>query len=220
MEFVLDETEVRVLGCLIEKELTTPEYYPLSLNALTNACNQRSNRSPVVAYDETTVFQGLDDLRAKGLARETQSSSSRVPKYSHAFLDRFDLSRKEMALICEFFLRGPQTPGELRTRAGRITPFENLEEVVSILEGFVSHDPPLAVKLPREAGKKEQRYAHLFSGPAEEKPATVPETKGSHGPDIHERINVLEEEVAQLRTEIDELRRNLGTLPSGSDTTT
>src|SRR5512137_2739269 len=120
MDIVLSDVEARVLGCLIEKEMTTPEYYPLSLNALTAACNQKSNRSPVVAYDETTVAEKLDGLRQKGLAAKMQAPGSRVAKYLHAMLDRFDLSRQELAVLCELMLRGPQTSGELRSRAERL----------------------------------------------------------------------------------------------------
>jgi len=211
MDFTLNEKEARILGCLIEKEMTTPEYYPLSLNALTNACNQKSNRNPVVSYDEQTVVQGLDSLRSKGLARETHSSSSRVPKYAHAFLDRFDLSRQEVALLCELLLRGPQTPGELRTRAARMSEFGNLEEVMNMLTGLMEHTPPFIKRLPREPGRKEQRYAHLFSGDAvpeqiiDQAPVEISDEQG----ELSERVRKLEEEVSQLRSELEEIKKSL-----------
>ena len=127
MDIILDDAEVRILGCLVEKELTTPEYYPLSLNSLTNACNQKSNRCPVVSLDEADVSKGLEGLQEKGLARKTLTAGSRVTKYLHTILDRFDLSKQEIAILCELMLRGPQTMGELRTHAERMSPFEGLE---------------------------------------------------------------------------------------------
>jgi len=204
MDFTLNEKEARILGCLIEKEMTTPEYYPLSLNALTNACNQKSN-------DEQTVVHGLDSLRSKGLARETHSSSSRVPKYAHAFLDRFDLSRQEEAVLCELLLRGPQTPGELRTRAARMSEVGNLEEVMNLLTGLMEHTPPFIKRLAREPGRKEQRYAHLFSGDA------VPEQITDQAPveisdervELSVRVRELEDEVALLRSELEEIKKSL-----------
>lgn len=216
MDIVLDDIEVRIIGCLIEKEMTTPEYYPLSLNALTNACNQKSNRDPVVSYDETTVMHGLDGLRKKGLSRESQSASRRVPKYVHTVLDGFDLSRQEMAVLCELMLRGPQTAGEIRSRAGRMTPFENLEEVERTLQGLMEHGPPLAVKLPREKGRKECRFAHLFSGNAAALSSahTVSNGPAEAGIPATERTLALEEEVARLRSELEELKRAFGEFKS------
>ena len=205
MDIVLDGTEVRILGCLIEKEMTTPEYYPLSLNALVNACNQKSNRNPLVSYDETAVAQGLDSLQKKDFTRKTHSAGSRVPKYLHTVLERFDLSRQEMAIVCELMLRGPQTVGELRTRAERMSAFENLQEAEKTLQGLMEHDPPLAVKLPRETGRKECRYMHLFSGStiAEETAHDLPVEPVQQ----HERINSLEVEIARLRSELEELKQ-------------
>lgn len=162
MDIVLNDNEVRILACLIEKELTTPEYYPLSLNSLTNACNQKSNRNPVVSYDETDVVRGLGSLEEKGFVRKTLTSGDRVSKYLHTILDRFDLSRKEMAILCELMLRGPQTVGEVRSHAERMSSFESLEEVESTLQGLAEHDPPLTLKMPRETGRKECRYMHFF----------------------------------------------------------
>ena len=205
MDIVLDSTEVRILGCLIEKEMTTPEYYPLSLNALVNACNQKSNRNPLVSYDETAVAQGLDSLQKKDFTRKTQSGGSRVPKYLHTVLQRFDLSRQEMAILCELMLRGLQTVGELRTRAERMFAFENLQAAEETLQGLMEHDPPLVVKLQRETGRKECRYMHLFSG------STIAE-KTAHDLSAepvqkHERIDRLEIEVARLRSELEELKQ-------------
>ena len=207
MDIVLDDAEVRILGCLIEKEMTTPEYYPLSLNALTNACNQKSNRSPVVSYGENAVARGLESLQEKNLARKTHAAGSRVPKYRHAILDRFDLSRREMAVLCELMLRGPQTVGEIRSHAERMTVIENLEEVERTLQALTEHDPPLAMRLPKETGRKERRYLHLFSGDTE-KPAhaTTFEPALLQAP-AQEAIVRLEEEIARLRSELEELKQ-------------
>src|SRR5512143_1209423 len=136
MDIFLNDIEVRILACLIEKEMTTPEYYPLSLNSLTNACNQKSNRNPVVSYDEPVVANGLVSLQEKGLVRKTLTSGSRVTKFMHAVLDRFDLSRQEMAVLCELMLRGPQTAGEVRSRAERMAVIESMDDVESILQGL------------------------------------------------------------------------------------
>ena len=164
MNVILNASEVRILASLIEKDMTTPEYYPLSLNSLTNACNQKSNRNPIVSYDEDTVARGLGKLQEKGLVRKTLTSGSRVNKFLHAVLDQFDLSRQEMAIICELMLRGPQTVGEVRYHTERMATFERLEEVESTLQGLAQHDPPLALRISRESGRKECRYMHLFSG--------------------------------------------------------
>ena len=203
MDIVLDETEVRILGCLIEKEMTTPEYYPLSLNSLTNACNQKSNRNPMTSYDETVVSDGLDRLLEKGLARKSYTAGSRVPKYLHTVLDKFDLSGQETAILCELMLRGPQTLGELRTRADRMSSFGSLEEVEKKLEGLLEHNPALALKLPRETGRKECRYMHLFSGSSIEVFSAGSATRETP----QERITRLEEETARLKGELDELKQ-------------
>jgi uncharacterized protein YceH (UPF0502 family) len=205
MDVVLDNVEVRILGCLIEKEMTTPEYYPLSLNALTNACNQRSNRRPVLSLDETGVLKGLDGLRQKGLARETHASGSRVPKYLHELASMFDLSRHDTAVLCELMLRGPQTPGELRSNAGRMASFANIAEVEEVLKTLMEHDPGLVIRLPREAGRKEPRYAHLFSPPEDGVHAAHDLT--SEGQPANEEFSRMEEEIAQIRSELEELRR-------------
>jgi len=201
MDIVLDDAEVRILGCLIEKEMTTPEYYPLSLNALTNACNQKSNRWPVVSYDETSAGQKLEGLQKKGLVMKTHMPGSRVTKYMHEILDRFDLSREEIALLCELMLRGPQTAGELRVHSERMSPFESLEEVERTMQGLMEHHPPLATKLAKEAGRKEARFMHLFSGADVPSEPAVSEAAGS------ERMMRIEQEIARLRDELEELRQ-------------
>jgi uncharacterized protein YceH (UPF0502 family) len=206
MDIVLNDSEVRILGCLIEKEMTTPEYYPLSLNSLTNACNQKSNRNPVVSYSEADVVRGLGSLQEKGLVRKTLTSGERVPKYLHMILDRFDLSRQEMAVLCELMLRGPQTVGEVRSHTERMSVFESLEEVENTMRGLAEYDSPLTLKMPRETGKKECRYMHLFSGGIE----TLHDFGG--GPEAiqssaQEKITQLEDEIAGLRNELEELKR-------------
>ncbi|RPI37334.1 MAG: DUF480 domain-containing protein [Nitrospiraceae bacterium] len=209
MDIVLDEKESRILGCLIEKEITTPEYYPLSLNSLMNACNQKSNRDPVVSYDEADVEQGLDSLQKKGFARMTHTAGSRVPKYLHTILDRFDFSRQEIAILCELMLRGSQTVGELRTRAERMYSFQNLEEVEKTLRGLMEQDPAMTAKLPRETGRKECRYVHLFleNPGAERTPHGLSDEHRESQLPASERILRLEEETARLRDELEELKQ-------------
>jgi hypothetical protein len=203
MDILLDEREVRILGCLIEKEMTTPEYYPLSLNALTNACNQKSNRNPVLAFDEAAVALGMDGLLAKGLARKTIVAGSRVAKYVHAFPERFDLSRQEMAVLCELMVRGPQTAGELRAHAERMAAFGDLEEVGNTLQGLIGYDPPLATTLPRQAGRKEIRYMHLLSGEVD----IALDVQSHPTPPGEERLARLEDEIARLKDELEVLKR-------------
>jgi hypothetical protein len=219
VEAVIDDAEVRILGCLIEKEMTTPEYYPLSLNALTDACNQKTNRSPVVAYDEATVAEKLESLRQKGLAGRIQAPGSRVAKYLHAVLDRHDLSRQELALLCELMLRGPQTPGELRSRAERMCPIGSIEDAERALQTLIEHDPPLVEKLPRELGRKECRYAHLLScgiGAAGRIAETPRDTLSLQVP-IDRRVALLEKEVAELRNELQALKDSIGGGPPESN---
>lgn len=206
MDLMLDAIEARVLGSLIEKEMTTPEYYPLSLNALVNACNQKSNRDPVVSFDEPTVEQALSSLQQKGLALRTQAGGSRVPKFLHTLLDRLDLSKQEMALLCELLVRGPQTVGELRGRSERMCPFDSLETVDRTLAAMSEYDPPLVRKLPREAGRKEPRYTHLLSGDIE----VAADAATSPAPlrkDPDERVRRLEEQVDRISSELEEIRR-------------
>ncbi|MGP0072181.1 MAG: YceH family protein [Bryobacteraceae bacterium] len=200
MDIALDAEEVRVLGALLEKEITTPEYYPLSLNALLNACNQKSNRDPLVHFDEETVERVLYTLRDKGLLLNITGAGSRVPKYGHRLSERLNLGRRELALLCELMLRGPQTLGELRTRADRMHHFDDTAEVESVLD----HWPELVTKLPRRPGEKEARYAHLFSG-TPEAPVALPEYAAVIP--RSDRLAELEAEVAQLRRDIEDLKQ-------------
>src|SRR6516165_2734244 len=167
MDIQLTEIEVRVLGALVEKDTTTPDYYPLSLNALVNACNQKSNREPVMNLDQSTVQDALDSLTAKGLAGPLSSAESRVTKYAHRLQEVFNFDRRETAVLCVLLLRGPQTPGELRVRTDRIYRFDGLEAVESALHRLIDREPPLVKKLPRVPGTKESRYAHLLAGEVE-----------------------------------------------------
>jgi len=209
MDILLDDREIRILGCLIEKELTTPEYYPLSLNSLTNACNQKSNRNPVISYDEAVVEQGLEGLQSKDLVRSTFTAGSRVDKYLHTILDKFDLSKQEIAVLCELMLRGPQTTGELRSRAERIFSFKNLDEVEVTLRGLKDHNPALVILLPREPGRKERRYMHLLSG-TEYAGSVSPEQTAEPSAlpvKVDNRLRMMEEEIVRLRAEIEELKQ-------------
>jgi uncharacterized protein len=209
METILNGYEVRVLGCLIEKELATPEYYPLTLNALTNACNQKSNREPVMTLEETDVIRALDSLRSKQLAL-VSAEGGRVAKYRHALMERLRLDPGELALLAELLLRGPQTMGELRARAERMHPFADLAGVEEALKELMERTPPLATSLPRQSGRKEQRYAHLFSGEPEtarEERSVPPEAARLRVMAEEERLVTLEREVASLRVEVAGLRR-------------
>lgn len=203
MSMHLDQTEARVLGCLVEKELATPEYYPLTLNALVNACNQKSNRDPVMALDEAEVQAALDRLRARQLAHRS-AEGVRAAKYCHNLEGPLRLEPAELAVLAELLLRGPQTLGELRTRADRMTSFADLAAVEECIESLLERDEPLVVRLPRQAGRKEHRFAHLFMDPpqADDRPAAAapPATAGD------ERLAALEDEVTQLRAELDALR--------------
>jgi uncharacterized protein YceH (UPF0502 family) len=208
MDTILDNIEVRVLGCLIEKELTTPEYYPLSLNALTNACNQKSNREPVMNLDEQEVVRALDALRFKQLA-VVSADGGRVLKYRHLLAEKFRLSPAEQAVIAELLLRGPQTVGELRTRGERMHSLPDLATVESILDELLGRTPPIVMRLPRQPGRKEARFAQLFSGEpelsaAESSPA--PEAARLKVMAENSRLEALENEVAALRAEVAGLR--------------
>jgi uncharacterized protein YceH (UPF0502 family) len=201
----LNEIEVRVLGALVEKALTTPEYYPLTLNALVNACNQKSNREPVVNYDARAVNDTLESLKSKGLARTIMGGDSRVPKYRHYFDEAFALVPAEVAVLDVLMLRGPQTVGELRGRTERMHPFTELSDVEIVLEGLMERkDGPLVAKLPRLAGRKDSRYAHLLCG----EPVLMEEVEfvPSETPPRTDRVLLLEEEVARLREEMVALR--------------
>jgi uncharacterized protein YceH (UPF0502 family) len=204
MDWQLDGAEARVLGSLLEKEIATPDYYPLSLNALLNACNQKSNREPVVHYDEATVENALAGLRAKGLATRITGADSRVPKHAQRFTESLNLGRREAALLAVLMLRGPQTPGELRGRAERLYAFDDLESVESTLHrlaemGFVK-------ELQRQAGSRESRHVHLLSGepvaPASESPI-----RSEAGPSLAERFAALEEKLDRTVREFEEFRK-------------
>jgi hypothetical protein len=211
METILNEIEIRILGCLIEKEMTTPDYYPLTLNSLTTACNQKSNRDPIVNFDETAVVVGLDSLRFKGLAMQAHGEGSRVPKYRHTLFEKLVLEPNQLAILGELLLRGPQTVGELRGRAERMHPFADLAAVDTVLGELIERQPPLVCKLPRQPGRKEHRFAHLLAGPPpvvdDEAPAAEPARLivAAGG----ERIAQLEAEVAALREEVAELRQQM-----------
>ena len=207
----LNAAEIRVLGALIEKAVTTPAYYPLSLNALTNACNQSSNRDPVVSFSEADVVRALDGLRVQNLATHYQGADSRIARYKHAFTEVFLLTPAELAILCVLMLRGPQTVGELRTRTERLHPFDDLAEVEATLQALATRQPqPLVAKLPRQPGTKESRYAHLFSGPVETAGparALLPEPATLAVRAENERFEKLEAEVAALRREIAEIQQ-------------
>jgi uncharacterized protein YceH (UPF0502 family) len=208
MDAVLNDPEVRVLGALIEKELTTPEYYPLSLNALTNACNQKSNRDPVMSLDEAEVVRALDGLRFKQLAL-VSAEGGRVPKYRHALVEKLRLEPGELAVLAELLLRGPQTVGELRTRGERMHPFADLAAVEEVLEELMERTPPLVAKLARQPGRKESRFAQLFAGEPEvaAEETAAPEAARLRVQAENERLAALEAEVAALRAEVGELHR-------------
>jgi len=210
--------EARIIGCLIEKQIATPDQYPLSLNALTNACNQKSNRHPVLDLDEREVQATVDGLMRRQLVLEKSGFGSRVPKYQHLFCNTqfgsLKFSAQGTAIVCELLLRGPQTPGELRTHAARLATLHDVSEVEAELEELMTRpDGPFVARLPREPGRRESRYMHLFSGEAP--PATaegsgetsaVAATVGS--PALAERVAALEAEVAGLRREIEALKRD------------
>jgi uncharacterized protein YceH (UPF0502 family) len=224
MEMHLDPHEARVIGCLIEKQITTPDQYPLSLNALTNACNQKSNRDPVLALDEATVQQVVDGLSRRHMVMEKSGFGSRVSKYQQRFCNTefssLQFTPQELAIVCELLLRGPQTPGELRSRASRMAEFSDVAQVEHALEALAQRaGGALVTRLPREPGRRESRYAHLLSGMAAVKAAAAAASAGmaaepaaaapadrSHA----ERIDALEEEVCALRAGLDDLRRQLG----------
>ncbi len=213
MNILLNEVECRVLGSLIEKEITTPEYYPLSLNALVNACNQKSNREPVMNLDEAAVRQALHSLDGQSLVRSVSASDSRVTKYEHRLQEAFNFYRHEIAILCVLLLRGPQTPGELRTRAERMHPFEDLSAVQSSLNHLMKREPPLAKVLPRQPGTKESRYAHLLSGDVEAfEPKSEAEAIATTSPGDTDRIALLEKEFAALRQEAADLKRETADL--------
>jgi uncharacterized protein YceH (UPF0502 family) len=195
VDHTLSETEIRVLGSLIEKEITTPDYYPLSLNALVAACNQSSNRHPVMHLDESTVISALDGLREKQLVHIVDRSESRVTRYRHVLYEALNLGRPAIAVMCVLMLRGPQTIGEIRSRTNRLYDFSSLEEVETTLNTLASGDHPFVVCLPRQSGQKEARYAHLMSGQVDAPPPEL------------DRVGKLEKDLEDLRREFEEFRR-------------
>lgn len=210
MDIQLTPHEARVIGCMIEKAKTTPEQYPLSLNALTNACNQKSNRDPVMSLDEVSVQQILDDLKKKGLVMQVSGTGSRVFKYRHRFCNtefsKLQFSEQELACICVLLLRGAQTPGELRSRTNRLCEFNDVQEVENVLEKLIA-DGPYVMKLPRQAGKRESRYAHLFAGPVEIIAAGASSEDGAETfADDDDRLSMLEMQLADMQEEIDFLK--------------
>jgi uncharacterized protein len=204
----LNDVEVRVLGALIEKDITTPDYYPLSLNALVNACNQKNNRDPVMALDEEAVRTALDSLQAQRLAGPASGADSRVTKYEHRLQEVFNFDRREIAILCVLLLRGAQTPGELRGRAERMYRFETLDDVLGTLDRLSQRERPLVAVLPRQPGTKESRYMQLFSGDAPPAEVPQPQVAASLSSD-NDRVARLEGEVAELRREIAEMRQEL-----------
>jgi uncharacterized protein len=226
MKIELNAVEARIIGCLLEKQITTPDQYPLSLNALVSACNQKSNREPVMALDELTVQRTVDELARKHLLIDRSGFGSRVTKYRHCFCNtefgtlRFD--PQELAIVCELLLRGPQTPGELRSRASRMASFTDVSEVEAILERLSKREGgPYVTRLAREPGRRESRYAHLFGGKIVEQDTnpvrapsattgatTVPETSSAGS--AEQRLTRLEQEVQALRAELSDLRARLG----------
>jgi uncharacterized protein len=215
MDILLSDVETRVLGSLVEKELTTPEYYPLSLNALVNACNQKSNRDPFMNLDDGNVHDALRSLEKKGLAGPADNMVSRVTKYEHRLQEAYNFTRHEIAILAELLLRGPQTPGELRSRADRMHKFDDLGIVLSTLQRLMRREPPLVKLLPKQPGTKEARYAHLLSGdvqtwtpepPSESTPLTAP-TDGDRVTRIENELADLQKEIADLKQQFSSFRR-------------
>jgi uncharacterized protein len=204
----LNEYEVRVVATLVEKQISTPDYYPMTLNALINACNQKNNRSPVTAYDEEMVTRALNSLREKKLAFVFHGSEARVAKYGHVFPKAYDLSPQDVAIMCVLMLRGPQTPGDIRSRSGNLYNFESLAEVETTMDALLSRDDPgLIVRLPRGPGMKESRYAHLLSGDVmvEQIESATPRSDRADT----EKLSALEETIAGLRHDLDQLKAEL-----------
>lgn len=205
MEIMLNSIEARILGAFIEKELTTPDYYPLSPNGLTNACNQKSNRDPVLQLGEAEVLEAVETLRKKGLAMQSQDAGSRVIKYRHTLRERLFLEEQELAILAELLLRGPQTPGEIRARADRMAALPSLEDADTVLQELMDKEPPLICKLPRQPGRKESRYAHLLAGPVT---AEEPIPENSPAPVLMGKsFAEMETELGELRDEVTELKK-------------
>ena len=207
MAGLLTDIETRVLGALVEKQLSTPEYYPLTLNALTLACNQKNNRHPVTAYGENEVAQAVESLRENNLAYVFYGSTSRVPKYKHVMPEVLHTNAAETALMCVLMLRGPQTPGELRGNAARLYEFSGLDEVEQTLNGLISHEPdPLVARLPRQAGQKEVRFGHLLSGEIRVEAAAEVERPAPRQ-SLEQKIEALAEEVERLKAQFEEFKK-------------
>jgi hypothetical protein len=215
---ILNDFEQRVLGCLVEKQISTPDYYPLTLNSLTNACNQKNHRDPVVSYNEADVERALTSLRGKQLAFLFEGAVARVPKFGHTFPKAYELDPAETAVLCVLMLRGPQTPGELRSRTPHLHNFESLPAVEETIQRLATRDEPLVVKLPRTPGMKESRYAHLLGGAIKfEPPAVTSDSESALATHIllpvgEDRLTKLETEVAALRKELEALKAELGGL--------
>jgi hypothetical protein len=204
MNEILTFEEIRIIGSLIEKELTTPEYYPLTVNALKNACNQKSNRDPVVSFDESIIENNLDKLRERSFASRITGSDIRVPKYRQVFTEAMKFLPEEIAVMCVLMLRGPQTPGEIKSRSGRMFNFESLAQVDDVLQKLMNGEKPLVVKLSRQTGMKESRYMHLLSGEPEIE-TQINEIKDTPSND-DDRITKLETELELLKNEVNEIK--------------
>lgn len=225
MPYALTAVEARVLGCLIEKQITTPDVYPLTLNSLTLACNQKSNRDPVMELQDQTVLRTADALRDKNLSQMVNMAGSRVMKYSHSADTALSLDLPALALLCELLVRGPQTPGELRGRASRMTPFESVGSVEQVMNSLMTRQPePLVVLLPRQPGRKESRYAHLLCGeikveeitqstasaPVQEKARLVIQTENERMDKLESELEKLRQEMIALQAQLAELRKLIG----------
>lgn len=212
MSIELNPVEARVIGCLIEKEVTTPDYYPLTLNSLTSACNQKSNREPVMALSELDVQEAVDSLIGRRLVSDESGFNSRASKFQHRFCNTefgdLKLTKQEKGIVCCMLLRGAQTPGELRTRTNRLAEFSDVKEVEAILERLAAREEgALVVKLPREAGKRESRYMHLFSGDVDVEAMAATSVSSVQPAVTSDRVEALEQEVAMLKSEMAELRQ-------------
>lgn len=205
MEKALNEFELRVLASLVEKQIATPDYYPLTLNSVVSACNQKNHRDPVVSYDESTTLRALDSLKEKKMVYTFHGSESRTVKYGHLFPKAFELNEEETALLCVLILRGPQTPGELRSRSAHLHQFESLPQVEEALQDLSTRESPLVVRLARQPGSRESRFAHLLGGEVEAAAAPVLTERRTVSTDPS-RLERLEAEVTALRTEVAELR--------------
>ena len=206
----LDAAQIRVLGALMEKSKTTPDYYPMTLNGLAAACNQKTSRKPVVNYDESTIITALNSLKIAGLISTATGGSIRNIKYKHNFAIVFPVLPSEVAVMCLLFLRGPQTPGEINTNSGRLYEFDTLEEVQQVLEKLASAEHGFIKQMPRKPGQKEQRYMHLFAGDIETfEEEYIAEENPKNNNELEERLSKVEEELAELKTNFDKLMKEL-----------